>query len=173
VSSCHRELAARIRAELKDVERVVERAQTAWGQARRSPDDPAFIEAVALNLHSFYSGLERLFELLARHMDGVTLTGDSWHRDLLHRMAMEIAHLRPAVLSPDSLAALDQFRRFRHLVRKLYTFNLAPEKLADLMPTLLPTWKMVQAELLAFAEFVDALSQASRQPPSTARPNSA
>lgn len=82
MSNRHRELAARIRADLKDMERVLQRAQIAWGQARRSPDDPAFTEAVALNLHSFYSGLERLFELLARHVDGVILTGDAWCRDL-------------------------------------------------------------------------------------------
>lgn len=157
----YQELAARIRGQLPDLERVVQRAQTAWTQAQRSPDEPAYLEAAALNLHSFYSGLERLFELAARHVDGVTSTGDTWHRDLLHRMAQEVADLRPPILSPDSLAALDQFRRFRHVVRNLYTFNLAPEKLEELMRTLLPAWQSVQAELLGFADFLDALSEAS------------
>lgn len=31
-------------------------------------DQDIYLDSVALNLHGFYSGLERLFELVARHL---------------------------------------------------------------------------------------------------------
>ena len=37
--------------------------------------------------------------------------------------------IRPAVIGPESASALDELRRFRHLVRNVYTFNLVPEKM--------------------------------------------
>jgi len=53
-------LANRIRQELDELERVVNRIREGWDRARRSNDD-FYLDAVALNLHGFYSGLERIF----------------------------------------------------------------------------------------------------------------
>lgn len=82
----YQELAERIRGEVPDLERVGQRALAAWSQAKRMPDEGAYLDSVALNLHGFYSGLERLFELIARHMDRALPAGETWHRDLLQRM---------------------------------------------------------------------------------------
>ena len=38
---------------------------------------------MALNLHSFYSALERIFELIAQELDGGVLGGDAWHTEML------------------------------------------------------------------------------------------
>ena len=156
----YQELAGRIRGELTELEPVVQRAQAAWSHVLNSTDQPAYLDSVALNLHGLYSGLERLFELIVRLVDGVTSAGDSWHRDLMQRMAQEVPELRPAVISANTLLALDEYRRFRYLVRNLYTFNLVPEKLEALMSALAQTRQNVQTELLAFAEFLDDLARA-------------
>jgi len=116
---------------------------------------------VALNLHSFYSGLERLFELIARHVDRTLPAGKTWHRDLLQQMAHEVADVRPAVIGQESALVLDEFRRFRHLVRNVYTMNLVPDKMAGVMSALPGLWPKLRAELLAFAEFLEDLAQAS------------
>ena len=158
MNSRYQELASRIRGELSDLDRVVQRAQHAWQQVLNTSDNQAYLDSVALNLHGLYSGLERLFELVARHLDGVTPEGKTWHRDLLQRMAQEMPELRPAVISLETLRALDDYRRFRHLVRNLYTFNLVPERLEDLMTPLPRAWQDVKAELLAFAEFLEDLA---------------
>jgi hypothetical protein len=91
---------------------------------------------VALNLHGFYSGVERLFEMIARHVDRALPSGEGWHQDLLQQMTKGIAERRPAVISPESASMLDEFRRFRHLVRSLYTFNLVPQKMEPLIAAL-------------------------------------
>lgn len=162
MNTLYLELVERIRGEVTDLDRVAQRALAAWAQAKRMPDESAYLDSVALNLHGFYSGLERLFELIARHVDHALPSGETWHRDLLQQMAQDIAIVRPAVLSQDSALALDEFRRFRHLVRSVYTMSLVPEKMAGLMSTLPTLCSALRAELLAFADFLEALGQSSQ-----------
>jgi len=52
--------------------------------------------------------------------------GEIWHRDLLQRMRMakDMAGVWPAVLSKDTVLALDEFWRFCHLVRNAYTIAM-------------------------------------------------
>ena len=156
------ELAERIRGEVSDLARVIQRALQSWSRGQRLPDErDVYLESVALNLHSFYSVVERLFELIARHVDGALPTGEGWHHNLLQQMSKEIAERRPAVISPESASMLDEFRRFRHLVRNVYTFNLVPQKMEPLMAALPGLWEQVQAELSAFADFLEELAQAT------------
>lgn len=56
-------LAERIRQELAELARVVNRAERAVRAAReRLEDQDLYIDAAALNLQDFYAGLERIFE---------------------------------------------------------------------------------------------------------------
>lgn len=155
-------LAERIRGEVSDLEQVIERAGQAWQLVQRGQSEQYFyVDSVALNLHSFYSGLEKLFELIARHVDRSLPNGETWHRDLLYQMAQDFPDVRPAVISQNSAAIADEFRRFRHLVRNVYTINLLPERMVGLVKTLPEFWPTLRAELLAFADYLDALNSAS------------
>lgn len=159
MNSLYKELVDRIRGEVTDLERVVQRALRSWTQAQKAPgEQDAYLDSVALNLHSFYSGLERLFELIARHVDRSLPEGGTWHRDLLHRMADDVANVRPAVIGQDNAISLDEFRRFRHLVRNVYTMNLMPDKMAGLMAALPVLWPRLRPELNAFADFLEELT---------------
>jgi len=154
----YEELVERIRGEASDLNRLVKRALLAWNQCKKlSSEQGVYIDSVALNLHGFYSGLERIFEIIARHVDENIPSGDLWHRDLLKQMSKEQKDLRPAVISTGSFSYLDELRRFRHLVRNVYTFNLVPEKVEPIVSDLPALWSKVQAELLAFADFLDKI----------------
>jgi len=72
VSDPLRQLAAQVRVELKDVQRVLRRIKEGWRRAHHSTDD-YYLDGVALNLHGFYGGLERLFERIAVVVDAVKL----------------------------------------------------------------------------------------------------
>jgi hypothetical protein len=164
MNALYLELVERIRGEISDRDQVAQRVLAAWDRAKQMPGESAYLDSVALNLHGFYSGLECLFELIARHVDGVLPSSETWHRDLLRRMAEDVASVRPAVLNQESALALDEFRRFRHLVRNVYTINLAPEKMVGLVSALPTLWSTLRAELMAFADFLEALGQASPPP---------
>jgi hypothetical protein len=64
------------------------------------------------------------------------------------------------VISRDTAVKLDEFRRFRHLVRNIYTFNLVPEKMENLVHDLPALWDQLRAELLATAGYLEALADA-------------
>lgn len=61
-------LAGRVLAELGELSNLVQRAEQGWIRARESRDD-LFLDGIALNLHGFYSGLERIFERIASAVD--------------------------------------------------------------------------------------------------------
>jgi hypothetical protein len=161
VNGIYRELAERINGEAPELDRLVERVQQRWSYSRVTPEQQdVYLESVALHLHGFYSGIERLFELIARHVDQSHPSGDTWHRDLLAQMAADRPNARPAVISQDTAVMLDEFRRFRHLVRNIYTFNLVPEKMENLVHSLPALWDQLRAELLAIASYLEALANA-------------
>ena len=164
MTTVYRELSERIRGEVPDLDRLIGRVLRAWEGAQRSTDQQdVYLDSVALNLHGFYSGVERLFELIARHIDRdrELATGESWHQDLLQRMKKDIQETRPALISDESASALDELRRFRHLMRNIYTFNLIPEKIEPLVSSLPALWSRLRAELLAFADFLEDVAEAS------------
>jgi len=156
------EIADRIRSEIKDLERLVQKAEQTWIHIHTLPEDQdVYLDSVALNLHGFYSGLERLFELVARHVDQYLPKGEYWHRELLLQIAQDLPGIRPAVISSESVSSLDEVRRFRHLVRNVYTFNLDPEKMESLVTSLPDLFPQIKAELLSFADFLEELAKAS------------
>jgi len=147
-------LARRIQDEFAELVQVVDRVKKGWQQAQRSADD-LYLDSVALNLHGFYAGLERLFELIAATVDGSVPRGANWHQILLEQMAAEIANIRPAVISEDSREALDEYRAFRHIVRNIYTYKFDPVKVQHLVERIPGVLEHVRSELLAFADFLE------------------
>ena len=85
-------LSARINSELFEIKLVVERTVQAWDKATRHNDD-FYLDSVALKLHAFYSGLERIFEKLASTIDGSVPTAANWHQELLTQMQTEILRI--------------------------------------------------------------------------------
>ncbi len=116
-------LSSRILRELGDIKVVVKRAIDGFDSAKRNQDD-LYLDAVALNLHAFYSATERVFEKIANDIDDSVPTGANWHRELLDQMVLEIEGIRPAVLSAELKEELEDYRGFRHVVRNVYTFHL-------------------------------------------------
>lgn len=147
-------LAGRIRASLDDVRASVVRAKRMAEKGRRTGDDD-YWDGVALNLHGFYSGIEEIFEAVARMIDGAMPEGGDWHISLLRQMTIELGDLRPAVISMETRRFLDDFRGLRHVIRNVYAFNLNPARLSELTDNASGGIELLAVELLAFADFLD------------------
>jgi len=159
-------LRRRIESELDDVRRAVAKAEQAFQRARRSSQDSDYyLDSVAINLHGFYNGVERIFEGIAREIDGGLPEGPNWHRGLLGQMTLDVATLRPAVLRRDTAARLDEYLRFRHLVRNLYTWNFEADKLGNLVTGLPGVLNALAGDLAAFSEFLEAASHVDTSSP--------
>ncbi len=149
-------LAGRIRKELDDLEHLVSRANRAINAARKSPQDAdLYIDSASLNLHDVYSGFERVFKQIASIVDGNVPTGPEWHRELLAQMGLDLPKVRPPVLTSDSIERLDEYLRFRHVVRNVYTFSFDPERIRRLVEELESAFEQIRQELLAFANFLE------------------
>ena len=147
-------VANRIRSELAELEEVVRRVEEGWTRVERSGDD-YYLDGVALNLHGLYSGLERMFEVIALNVDGRKPEGENWHQELLRQMSTEILEMRPAAISESSYGALNEYRGFRHVVRNIYTYTFNRVKMQKLVEEAPGLFTQVRAELLAFADFLE------------------
>lgn len=153
-------LAGRIRQSMTDLARVVDRAEDLMRKAQHSGDD-GYLDGVALNLHGFYAGAERIFEDIARNVDDAVPSDAEWHRALLLQMSASIEGVRPPVISRETRYCLDEYRGFRHVVRNVYTFNLKPSRLQLLTDELRSCYESLLAELDAFLAFLEHLADAT------------
>lgn len=154
-------LQSRILAELAELERTQAAVQRHWqAVVRAAADQDAYLNSVAFNLHSFYSGLERIFDLIAVQIDGGRLEGRDWHTELLRQMTLDLPGVRPPVLDRRSAEQLDELRSFRHLVRNIYAANLVPHRMQPIVETLPDLWIEVRRQIEAFAAYLHTLSHA-------------
>lgn len=90
-------------------------------------------KATALDIHGFYSGVERIFEKIAKQIDrNPPAKSQQWHKNLLQQMSIAIPQVRDAIVSPSNMANLDELRRFRHVIRSHYAYKLDTNKILDL-----------------------------------------
>jgi hypothetical protein len=148
-------LITQITVDLADLERVVTRAEHMYREAQRTNDD-AYLDALALNLHGFYAGAERIFEKIATMLDGGLPQNGGWHQALLRQMTGEVPTVRPAVLRRTTYECLEEYRAFRHVVRNVYTFNLRGARLQELATQLRPCMTALTEDL---QQFIQALHQ--------------
>jgi len=159
-------LSARVAKELQELEQVVKRCLDIWHQAEASGDD-LYVDGVALNLHSFYTGLERIFDLAVTEVDQTLPTGATWHQELLRQAATEIPRLRPAMITDKTRDRLDRYRGFRHVVRNIYALELDKEQIRPLVHDLQSVFADVKSELLRFAEALAQIDQSGGVPGQT------
>jgi hypothetical protein len=150
-------LAAQIEQAVIDLAGVDKRVNELLTQARQS-SDRAYLEAAALYLHTFYSGVEQIFVDIAREIDENVPAHENWHMALLRQMAAEVPTRRPPVITIDSRHCLDEYRAFRHVVRNVYTFNLNPNRIAELADGLPACYQAVQHDLEQFRRFLLAMA---------------
>lgn len=149
-------IARRIRREISELEKLGEHAFRRWQKASKDED---YLGSVAFDLQSFYQGVERVFETIAKSIDRSVPGGGKWHKVLLQQMADEIPGIRPAVISLQTRQALDDFRMFRHLAHNIYTFNLDPRRIKSLIEILPGAISLIGQDLSLFADFLDQSTQ--------------
>lgn len=154
-------LSERIAHELTEIHRVARHVGKDWRNFLNTGDD-GYLKATVFDLHGFYTGVERVFRLIAEIIDGSLPDGQAWHKMLLEEMAREVEGVRPAVISGTTLELLDEYLRFRHLIRNVYSFNLLPEKVRPLVEGLPPALDQVAEDISGFVSlFLENTSELS------------
>lgn len=97
-------------------------------------------------LHSFYNGLENIFEIIAKNIDNSVPTGNKSHQELLHQMASENG-IRDKIIDEELYSKLKEYATFRHFYRHAYSFQLNWEKMKPLTYNVHSIWKEVKQSL--------------------------
>lgn len=155
-------LISQARAEMLELNQTVGRIQQAWERFKKTGDD-FYLDSVALNLHGFYAGIEKIFEMIADTVDQARPSGENWHRALLQQMSSELQLVRPPVISKATRDVLDDYRGFRHVVRNVYAFHLSPTKMAPLVEGLPEVFQRFKEELESFLGFLAVTSRSCSQ----------
>lgn len=126
------ELRRLVDRELESLRRLVEVHREVIDAAMRS--DPGLIEreALAVMLHSFYTGVETVMRSVAMLSRDRFSKSEAWHSELLTAM-QSATDARPALLSPDLGGLLGEYLTFRHRFRNLYGFDLEWQKMKPLV----------------------------------------
>ncbi len=112
------ELETAIRRELTNAAQLRNEALDELAKPDRNP------RVLGSVMHDFYNCCERVFRRIGAAMNGTAHRGEAWHKELLFRMTVPVPGIRPAVISEDLAAELDEFLSFRHLFRNIYGFEL-------------------------------------------------
>lgn len=159
----YRVLAVRIRSEIHSIERVVGKAEHAALLIRQHPGEDIYVDAAAHNLHDFYSALERLFLQIAKVVDRSVPEGERWHRELLEQMRLPMPPVRPPVLQARTVLQLDEYLRFRHVVRNVYSFHIDPQRVVQLVEQIRPLFVDVAEQLGQFAQMLEQWSSEAQR----------
>lgn len=123
-----------------------------------SEDREVYEESEALKLHNFYTGCENIFKRIAIVFNGGVPEGENWHKNLLSIMTLNIPNVRPAVISSELRKKLDEYLRFRHVIRYIYAFEIDSVRLQKLVDSFDETFQQFSQEITEFLKFTRMLT---------------
>ncbi len=116
-------------------------------------------ESLALKIHNFYTGCERIFQKIADDINGGTPMSPDWHKRLLRSMSLEIENIRPPVISKATAKSLEDYLAFRHVVRNIYGFEIDSERLQALIEKIYGVHKRFKKEVEKFIGFLRKMAE--------------
>ncbi len=122
-------LVSQLEKEFRSIEENWDLNTVAWERIEHGADHPLDWAALGYTLHAAYTAMENYFLRVVKAFEN-DVPRESWHREVLDRMQLEVSGVRPALLDRDSTRLIDELRAFRHVFRSLYDERLDPERLA-------------------------------------------
>ena len=141
-----------IKLELDNLERITQEMEDFLEQLSGREPNVIELSGVGGHLHSFYMGIERIFERIAVTLNGGIPAGESWHTLLLREMESEISDVRPALINHELALRLLEYLRFRHLFRHTYGYELQWKKCRPLAEDVSDTLTIFKEQISRFFE---------------------
>ena len=138
-----------IKFKLNDIDRLFSEYELIFEKIKVEEPDLFDMTILGSVLHSFYNGLENIFEIIAKNIDNNVPSGNKSHQELLHQMASENG-FRHEIISEDLYLRLREYATFRHFYRHAYSFQLNWEKMKPLVENISSVWKETKNTMLSF-----------------------
>jgi len=124
----YRRLAGELTIDLELLYALQAKHAKAAERAVMTLDDELLWAAVGYTIHNIYCLLENYFLRISKFFEN-GLDPSSWHAELVDRMCIEVAELRPRLFDTDFAHRIDALRRFRHAFRNMYQSELDPRRI--------------------------------------------
>ena len=134
---------------IKDIDKLFSEYELIFEKAKIKTPDLFDLTRLGSVLHSFYNGLENIFEIIAKNIDNYLPSGNKSHQELLKQMATSNEY-RNNILEEKMYMKLREYATFRHFYRHAYSFQLNWEKMKPLVEDLDNVWDNVKNELYVF-----------------------
>ncbi|ACK67327.1 hypothetical protein PCC8801_3358 [Rippkaea orientalis PCC 8801] len=112
-----------IEDEFTALERIVKTTEESLKTINQCPSQLE-LNGFASYLHQYYTGIEKIFQRIAIHIDHYCPTGEHSHIDLLNQIASDIPEIRKAIITPEQAIILREYLAFRHFFRHAYGYQL-------------------------------------------------
>lgn len=142
-----------IQSDLDTIDRIYE---VLGSPDLRDTETQESLVVIAYRLHSLYITFENIFRNIAASFEN-HLNQAGWHRQLLQRMRLDLAPLRPAVIDAEAYECLDELLRFRHVFRTMYGLDLDSLRLGIVLRKALELKPLYRPQMERFLEFLRAM----------------
>ena len=105
---------------------------------------------------NYYTCSETLFFRISQFFEN-SLPKEKWHAELLRKMNLSIPDVREQVISDETCAIFDEFRKFRHFKRYYFTMDYDWDRLEYLQKKFTKLNSAFSVDLAAFEEFLQKL----------------
>lgn len=135
-----------INFKINDIDKLFKEYELIFEKIKVQEPDLFDMTIIGSVLHSFYNGIENIFEIIAKNIDKSIPTGNKSHQELLHQMASE-NNKRSELISEELYFRLREYATFRHFYKHAYSFQLNWLKMKPLVDNMYFTWDEVKASL--------------------------
>ena len=150
---------AEIMEELGNIGRIVSVIEKRKKEIKKhDAEADVYIDSLVHNIENFYMGIEEILKRIGLFTDEGIPEGPRWHSILIKGMARDIPGVRPPVIQHETRELLDEYRKFRHLVRNIYTFNIIPEKVMKLARGITKVFNAFNKDMNDFLNFMGKIS---------------
>lgn len=139
-----------------DLERIAKLYEALGSPELKDSGPQEGLIVVAYRLHSLFTAFENIFSNIAKAFEN-QVSKESWHREVLQRMRLDLTPLRPAVIDAEAYEKLDELRRFRHVFRTSYGMDLDPLRLRVVLQRALELKPLYSAQIERFLEFLQSV----------------
>lgn len=149
-------LMAEVDEDRRGLSKRIDDAREAQRRLAAVPHDRGALALAAVGLHGWYTGLETIFERIARELDLSVPKSERWHRELLSQMSAEVPGTRPAIIDSETVSELALLLTFRHFFRHAYAVTLDGCHLEKELTRMLAIEPIVSSSLDTFVSFLKA-----------------
>ncbi len=149
-------LKSEIKDDLKSIDKIYKNLIKIIKEINKEPDlkEKSFI---GYTLHNLYCAFENIFKNISVFFENQIDSNYQYHINLLKRMKLDIEEIRPRIISDDMFIYLDELKKFRHLFRYSYDYELNYNKMKIVINSASKLKNLYKNEFNKFLKFLNKL----------------